>query len=317
MGGGCGMGCARQSALGALILTMLPLGPSFGGAVAEPAAPLPAARVERLENFPSRHVDAREVDVWMPAGYGGGGRYDVIYMQDGQMLFDASTTWNKKSWDAGTTMARLIDSGAVPGTIIVGVWNGGPRRHSEYYPTKMLALIPEPQRARFLATALGGVSRADEYLRFLVEELKPYIDANYATRPDREHNFVMGSSMGGLISLYAVCEYPDVFGGAAALSTHWIANFERNAWGPLAAIDYLRAHLPDPRDHRLYMDHGTVGLDALYGTWQAVVDQVVVDGGYTAANWQSRIFEGADHDEDAWAKRFEIPVRFLLATAAP
>jgi pimeloyl-ACP methyl ester carboxylesterase len=123
----------------------------------------------------------------------------------------------------------------------------------------------------------------------------------------------MGSSMGGLISIYALCEYPDVFGGAAALSTHWIGSFERNAWVPMAAFEYLRANLPDPGDHRLYMDHGTLGLDALYGTWQAVIDQIVLDHGFTAANWQSRVFEGADHNEDDWGKRFEIPVRFLLA----
>jgi predicted alpha/beta superfamily hydrolase len=299
-----------------LTLAMAPLAQHSGRALAEPVLPLSAARVERLENFGSRHVDAREVDVWLPAGYGGGARYDVIYMQDGQMLFDASTTWNKKSWDAGTTMTRLIGDGAVPGTIIVAVWNGGAHRHSEYYPTKMLALIPEPQRTHFLATALGGISRSDEYLRFLVEELKPYIDSHYATLPAREHNFVMGSSMGGLISIYALCEYPDVFGGAAALSTHWIGSFEPNAWAPLAAFDYLRANLPDPRDHRLYMDHGTRGLDALYGTAQAVIDQIVLDHGFTAANWQSRVFEGADHNEDDWAKRLEIPVRFLLAPAA-
>ena len=276
-------------------------------------APLPA-HLEHLGKFASRHVEPRNVDVWVPEGYGGGERYDVIYMQDGQMLFDPSAAWNGKSWDAGRTLSRLIKSGQVHGTLIVGIWNGGAHRHAEYFPGKMLKLIPQPQRSHFIESALAGKSRSDDYLRFLVEELKPYIDGHFATRPEKAHTFVMGSSMGALISIYAICEYPEVFGGAAGLSTHWIGSFEANAWAPLAAINYLSGHLPDPKDHRLYMDHGTVGLDALYGVAQAVIDQVVLDRGYTAANWSSRQFEGAGHSEDDWARRFDIPVQFLENT---
>jgi predicted alpha/beta superfamily hydrolase len=154
----------------------------------------------------------------------------------------------------------------------------------------------------------------------MVEELKPYIDAHFQTRPERAHTFIMGSSMGGLISTYAICEYPQVFGGTASLSTHWIGSFEPNAAIPLAAFEYLQAHLPAPETHRLYMDHGTQGLDANYGLAQSFVDQVVRDRGYTAANWKSLVFEGAAHSENDWSARLDVPLQFLLApesSAAP
>jgi enterochelin esterase-like enzyme len=122
----------------------------------------------------------------------------------------------------------------------------------------------------------------------------------------------MGSSMGGLISVYAMNEYPQVFGGAAGLSTHWVGSFEANAALPLAAFNYLQRHLADPATHRLYLDHGTTELDALYAPYQAFIDQIVRDRGYSAANSVSRVFEGAGHNEKAWAARLEIPLLFLM-----
>ncbi len=272
--------------------------------------------IERLGAFASRSVEPRNIDVWLPDGYGPGKRYDVLYMHDGQMLFDASITWNKQSWDAATILSQLMDTGRARPTIIVAIWNIPKLRHSEYFPEKYLPLLAEPARSRFIEQFLAGKPRADAYLRFIVEELKPFVDAHFQTRPEREHTFILGSSMGGLISLYAICEYPQVFGGAAGLSTHWIGSFEANAAIPLAAFNYLRDHLPAPGEHRLYMDHGTAGLDALYGPSQTFVDQLVRDRGYTANDWSSQVFAGATHDEVNWSHRLAIPLEFLLAPAA-
>ena len=150
---------------------------------------------------------------------------------------------------------------------------------------------------------------------FLVEELKPAIDAKYATKPGPEHTFMMGSSMGGLVSIYAMNEYPQVFGGAAGLSTHWMGSGQPNAAIPLAAFNYLRDKLAAPEGHRLYMDHGTTELDAGYAPYQAFVNEIVRDRGYTSANSMSRVFEGAGHNERAWAARLEIPLTFLMGVA--
>jgi enterochelin esterase-like enzyme len=279
---------------------------------AQPLPEVAVGRIERLADFPSKHVDPRHVDVWLPAGYSAAKRYAVLYMHDGQMLFDAGRTWNRQAWFVHLAVDRLFRDGRIPDTLVVGIWNKDKLRHSEYYPQKFLPFVDQPLRSTFVDQALAGRPRSDAYLRFLVEELKPAIDARYATRPGRDSTFVMGSSMGGLISLYAMNEYPQVFGGAAALSTHWIGTFERNAALPLAAFSYLRKHLADPATHRLYMDRGTTELDARYAPHQPFVDELVAERGYTAANSLSRVFEGAGHNEAAWAARLEIPLLFLL-----
>jgi len=116
----------------------------------------------------------------------------------------------------------------------------------------------------------------------------------------------MGSSMGGLVSAYAMAEYPRVFGGAAALSTHWPA-------GDGCVVDWLAAHLPDPGTHRFYFDHGTRTLDAAYAPYQSRMDAAMRKGGYIdGRNWKSRVFDGADHSEKSWHARLDVPLQFLL-----
>lgn len=275
-------------------------------------APTAPGRLERLPTLPSGHVDSRPVDVWLPPGYSPQRACKVLYMHDGQMLFDASTTWNGQAWHVDLALAALMRSGQLQDTLVVAVWNNGPLRRSEYFPEKFLPHVPEPARSRFTRQGLQGRPRADAYLRFLVEELKPLIDARYATRPGPQHCMLMGSSMGGLISLYAMCEYPQVFGGVAGLSTHWPGATERNVELPLAAFTYLRDHLPPADGRRLYLDHGTTELDAQYPPSQAFVNEIVRARGYTASDSALRVFEGEGHNERAWARRLHIPLQFLL-----
>jgi len=285
-------------------------------ASARAADALPAVavgRVERLAAFPSKFVDARHVDVWLPRDYRPDVRHAVVYMHDGQMLYDARTTWNKQAWNVQDAVQRLIDAGRIPPTLVVGVWNNGKYRHSEYFPQKFLAGMPEALRKRLVDEALLGKPRSDAYLRFLVEELKPAIDAKYATRAEAASTVLMGSSMGGLISVYAMSEYPAVFGAAAGLSTHWVGIFKPNAAIPLAAFNYLRGHLADPATHRLYQDHGTTELDAIYAPYQVMVNDLARERGYAdGVNFETRVFEGTGHNETAWAQRLDIPLLFLL-----
>ncbi|NOT87683.1 MAG: alpha/beta hydrolase [Lysobacter sp.] len=273
------------------------------------APPLNATgRTESWQRVPSRHVDARDIDVWLPPSYGSDPqrRYPVLYMHDGQNLFDPGLGYTGIDWDIDGAMTRLIEAGDIREAIVVGVWNT-PLRFAEYMPKA-------PVRTGMVGSGIDGRAigraediRSDGYLRFLVDELKPFIDAQYRALPGREDTFVMGSSMGGLISAYAVAQYPDVFGGIGAVSTHWPACDG-------CVVDWLGAHLPDPRTHRLYFDHGTAGLDARYASHQLRMDAALRAGGYSEGkNLMSRRFEGADHNEAAWRARVEIPLRFLLA----
>jgi enterochelin esterase-like enzyme len=300
-----------------LLSAWLLLGTGLAMVAPAPAAepPLPQVAVGRIERLPaivSAHVDARPVDVWLPADYSPTRRHAVLYVHDGQMLYDASSTWNRQAWDIHLAVDRLMREGRIPPTLVVGVWNNGERRRSEYYPEKALRHLAEPLRQRLVTEALAGQPRADAYLRYLVHELKPAIDARYATRPERAATAVLGSSMGGLISVYAFSEYPQVFGGAAGLSTHWVTAFHPNAMLPLAAFEYLRDHLPAPDGGRLYMDHGTTELDAIYAPYQAFVNEIVRERGYGPRDSALRVFEGTGHNERAWGARVHLAIEFLL-----
>lgn len=279
------------------------------------SASLPIARygrIERLAHFASRHVDARHVDVWLPPGYDGTRPHAVLYMHDGQMLFDPTKSWNQKAWEVDAQSAPLIKAGTLRDFIVVGPWNNGPHRHAEYFPQGFLPHLSEPTRSVFVEKALGRAPRADAYLRFLVEELKPAIDARYATRREREHTVVMGSSMGGLISCYALCEHPQVFGAAACLSTHWIGTYERNEPIPNAALAYLRGRLPPPDTVRLWMDRGDQELDEKYDQAQDRVDALMGEKGFKAPHFVSKVFGGTGHNENAWRDRLPEVLRFVL-----
>ncbi len=277
--------------------------------------------IKRLENFPSTFVNARNVDIWLPEGYTSEKRYAVLYMHDGQMLFDSTTTWNHQAWDVDNVAAKLIKEGKSQSFIVVGVWNDGQNRHANYFPQKPYASLSGEQKA-FVSQQLQAKGRttedfqpnSDAYLMFLVSELKPFIDAHYAVYTDRAHTFVAGSSMGGLISMYALCEYPAVFGGAACLSTHWpgIFTVENNPI-PDAFVRYLEKNLPDPKSHKLYFDYGDQTLDALYPPLQQKVDVVMKVKGFTARNWMTKAFPGESHSEQSWRKRLAIPLQFLTA----
>lgn len=281
-----------------------------------------SGKLERLADFPSEFVSARNVDVWLPEGYSPEKEYAVLYMHDGQMLYDASTTWNKQEWAVDEVMGQLIEDGKVRDCIVVGIWNPGRGRHADYFPGipfRMLdiglqdSLMHKVNRAENQPLFEYPVN-SDNYLKFITKELKPWIDAHYSTKTDRDNTFVAGSSMGGLISWYAICEYPDVFGGAACLSTHWPGSFDvENNPIPDAFMSYLRRNLPDPKTHKIYFDHGTETLDALYEPYQKKADEVMRSKGYTNQNWITEKFEGADHSENAWQERLHIPFTFLLA----
>jgi predicted alpha/beta superfamily hydrolase len=284
--------------------------------------PLPNnGRIVRHENFQSKYVSARHVDVWLPANYTSSNKYAVLYMQDGQMLFDSSITWNKQEWGVDEILSRLMQNNQIRDCIVVGIWNGGQRRHAEYFPQKPFEALSQPEQDLvYNAYRSGGQSifaeisiSSDLYLQFLTEELKPFIDQTYSTLPDRSNTFVAGSSMGGLISLYALCEYPKVFGGAACLSTHWPGLFSlENNPVPAVFFSYLKKHLASPKYHRIYFDHGTETLDSMYASLQLQVDEILREKRYKSSQWISRSWPGQDHSERSWRSRLEVPVVFLL-----
>ncbi len=274
--------------------------------------------IQRFANFTSIYVDSRKIDVWLPDGYSHTKKYAVLYMHDGNSLYDSTIMWNHQEWGVDEAVSKLLNENKIKDVIVVGIWNNGLYRHSEYFPQKIIKDITQPTQKIIIEEQLKNKPQADNYLHFLVTELKPFIDSSFSTYKDRKNTFIAGSSMGGLISLYAICEYPTVFGGAACLSTHtpilMKEKISNNTDKEVASKfrDYLIKNLPNPTIHKIYMDYGNKTLDSFYMPYQKKIDEVLIAKGFTAKNWVTKYFEGDDHSEKSWAQRLYIPLLFLL-----
>lgn len=264
------------------------------------------SNIVSFKNFRSEFVIPRNIDVWLPPSYNTKGkRFPVIYMHDGQNLFNPSTSYGGVDWGIDETMSRLIRQDSIREAIVVGIWNTHLRR-PEYMPQKPYMEYKSRNPHDTAAISLFEPISSGNYLKFIVTELKPFIDSAFSTLPQKENTFIMGSSMGGLISAYAVCEYSDVFYGAACVSTHWVA-----CRG--AVIDYLAENLPAPGKNKFYFDFGTLTLDSLYEPYQKKADEVMRKKGYTeGAGWITKKYEGEEHSEKSWRKRVSVPLIFLL-----
>lgn len=303
------------------------LATAAGGLIAAHTAQARAVSIGRLVEYPafaSRHVDPRRVTVWLPPGYDASAEpFGVLYMHDGQNLFDAATA-PFGEWGVDEVLSGMIARGEVPQTLVVGVWNT-PKRYLEYGPAALIEAVPEPTRTAMKLQVKGPVE-SDGYLAFLVQELKPFIDRTYRTRAGREHTALMGSSMGGLISLYGGLNYPEVFGAVGCVSTHWPlgsgegAGVSREQWRAdvmHAQRVYLERVLPSPPRTRFYFDHGDQNLDSNYAPYQAQADAIFAAKGYVRGrDVESLVFPGADHNEPSWNRRLALPLRFLLKPAA-
>jgi len=233
----------------------------------------------------------RRVWLYLPPDYGTSAkRCPVIYMHDGQNLFDAATAYAGE-WGVDETLDSLHAAGD-RGAIVVGIDNGGTKRLDEYSPWRN--------------PAHGGGEGA-QYVAFIAATLKPYIDAHYRTLPDRLNTAIAGSSMGGLISLYAILKYPQVFGRAGVFSPSlW---FSPEIFGLAKSVQPLR---PDPR---IYLVTG--GLEIAPGERAGGPgdDQARMLDALTAVGFKTRTEVTASVPPDGrhaeWFWRREFPVAYL------
>lgn len=313
----------RSLAAGLGSLAAINMGPSAAEARPEPTnvQPFAGGQLTLFADVASKQVDPRKVYVWTPRGYDRSrARYDVLYVEDGQNLFLPGDAYGGRTWGLAEALQALTDAGEIRPAIIVGIWNTA-RRGQEYAP----AGGQSSAGLDLLAKDWGGPVASDRYVRFLAEELKPFIDARYRTGSGLGRAFLMGSSMGGLISLYAQIQRPDLFGAAACLSTHWpIRNpalmgdppTPETAAAAGGFLDWVERNLPPPGAGRFYFDHGDQGLDRFYAPFQARMDEILKQRGYVRGrDVESLVFPGATHNEDAWRARIDRPLRFLLGRA--
>jgi predicted alpha/beta superfamily hydrolase len=261
--------------------------------------PLPSAanglgaRLRKHQRFISRLVDDHhDLIVYLPPMYEAEGerRFPVLYMQDGQNLFDPETSFIQGNyWRMGETADTLTEAGAIEPLIIVGIYNSGVKRIDEYTPV-------EDKR-------LGG-GQADAYGRMLVQELRPYIDAQYRTLPGAGNCGMGGSSLGGLVTLYLGLRYPTVFSRLAVMSP--------SVWWRNRTILKTVAALTKKPELRIWLDIGTKE------STRAVPDARALRDGLIEKGWRLEVdlayfeAEGAEHTESAWAERVAPMLRFLF-----
>ena len=246
----------------------------------------------------------RNVEVWLPPGYDASTttRYPVLYMSDGQNLFDPRIANTGVDWGVDEAVVRLVRRGTIAPVIVVGVWSTA-ERGAEYSPWH----------------------RAPAYARFLIEELMPRVNAAFRTLTGPENTAVMGSSMGGLLSFYLVTHHPDVFGACGCVSTHFplseavvggsfttVARVANPDTTPYIVRD-IAAGLRVPRGGRYWFDHGSQGLDSAYGPTHATVRAWLLRQGLVEGrDFVIRRYEGATHNEASWRARLDDPLTFLF-----
>ncbi|MEO8376537.1 MAG: alpha/beta hydrolase-fold protein, partial [Candidatus Sumerlaeota bacterium] len=239
---------------------------------------------------------ARNIEVWLPPGYDETPerRYQVLYMQDGQNLFDPRIAYTNTDWGVDEAITRLVDAGKIEPVIVVATWYTV-ARFDEYDPW----------------------GKGPQYAKFLMEEVMPMVNTKYRTLTGPENTGVMGGSMGGLISFYLGLKHPDVFGKVGCMSTYFIWNGDVKNPGDRPPL--IEKILCDPTIHfpktvKAYFDYGTGGEDAAFEPLQLKVNEwLKKDGLMEGRDFISRKFEGADHSNKAWRARLDTPLEFLFA----
>lgn len=265
--------------------------------------------IEVVSDFQSDFVENRPVEFWLPPNYDPKNKYDVLIMHDGQNLFDANKTWNKQEWKLDEWASKLILENELSSFIIIGIHNSGKNRWNDYFPEKAYDFVKDAKYLNDNKPALY----ADLYLKYIVDELIPFVKSKYLKSSDDFRIVIGGSSMGGLISMYAAFEYPEIFDGAICMSTHWPGAFviDNNPL-PDAIFKYMSQNIPKSKAKTFYFDYGDQGLDKNYPQYSKRVDSVFINNGYSENNFKNLYFKNTSHNEDSWSKRVDIPLKFTL-----
>lgn len=239
------------------------------------------------------HKLSHDVIVYLPPDYNDTGRrYPVLYLHDGQNLFDPATAFAGNDWGLDELAEELIQTGQIEPVMIVGIYNAGDKRMAEYTHIR-------DRRGR------GGRARA--YGKFLVEELKPFIDGEYRTLTDRANTGLGGSSLGGLVTLYLGLHHPDTFGKLIIMSPSiWWANR-----AILREVRRLRERLPE----KIWLDIGTCegqDPDSCVRNAKELAEALVAKGWQPEVDFKFVEDQGAEHNEKAWGYRMRDALKFLF-----
>jgi predicted alpha/beta superfamily hydrolase len=248
------------------------------------------------EGFHSPHLELdRTVIVYLPPNYEAWPtqRFPVLYLHDGQNVFDQATSFGDE-WRVDETAQTLITAGRIEPIIVVGVYNTGEHRIDEYTPTHR--------------EDTGGGGHADDYGRMLTGDLKPFIDATYRTLADRDNTAMGGSSLGGLLTLHLGLRYPELFSKLAVMSPSvW--------WDDRVILREVEA-LPRSTGQRIWLDAGTREGDNVIPDARALRGALVEKGWVMGHDLMYVEARGGEHNERSWAKRIGPVLKFLFPPKA-
>lgn len=261
-------------------------------------------------------VDGRAVEVWSPAEDTSVVR-PLLLAHDGQNLFLPGRSYGGVPWGLAQALQSLSSEVTLP--YVVAPWNREDfGRASDYAPQAVIESSPrvrEGLRDYFawtsaLASGAAPQWSGDAYVAWCADRLIHHVVSELGWSIDRRNIAVMGSSMGGLASAYALALRPDVYSTALCLSTHWTPGGHE---GTRLLVQMLP---PASAGARVWFDHGTENLDATYGEFQVTADAVMRERGYAPGRqWQTRVYDGADHNEASWSTRLPEVLRWWLADA--
>jgi len=251
----------------------------------------------------------QRLSIWLPPGYDSTNkRYRVLYMHDAQNLFDPAKSNFNKVWAADRAMIGHAEKHETDPWIIIGIWSPGVDRYRQYLPMPAYHNASDSVRVDMDDYAQGPIV-SHHYVDWIAKVLKPWVDRSFKTKSGLDETAIIGSSMGGLISLYAFLKQPSVFGRAGCVSTHWPAIAPQKVGGTDPEVlalwrNMITQRLGQPGNRKLWFDHGTATLDAYYPPYQAAIDaDMSATNWVRGTHWESRHYPGAEHEENAWAAR--------------
>ena len=280
--------------------------------------PAESGRTVEIEAIEAAGLPTQRVTIWLPPEYEAEPkrRFPVLYMWDGQNLFDPAQTQYNKAWMVQDVLKGMVARGEAEPHVVVGIWSPpGKDRYRSYVP--QFAENAKGMVANSVSEIAGAPIASERQLGWVADTLIPRVERDYRVETGADNRTIAGASMGGVMSCYSIIERPEVFGRAGCVSAHLAMadpqmapqHEEQIAW---LWDNYLDAHLGKPNGRRIWMDHGTEMLDSYYGPWQIMLAEDLAQRGWREGeDFTARVYEGAEHDEIFWNARMAEMLRWL------
>ncbi|NOT37231.1 MAG: hypothetical protein HOP11_07615 [Saprospiraceae bacterium] len=265
--------------------------------------------IYRISNFQSAYVAPRSIEIYLPPDYDSVKKYRVLYLQDGQNLFDNTVAFENYAMGLHTILKSL----EIDDIIIVGIWNTT-LRFREYLPSNFYVALTSNNK-KFIKKEYGGSALGSLYSQFLIQELIPFIENKFSIDSSRNSRGIGGISMGGLISFYLGLTNPDLFGMVVCLSTHWPLSVIKNKDSIYKDyFNFIEKNIEGLKESKLYFDYGTENLDSWYENPNELLEVLLKERGmYEEDKVVIRKFSGHSHNMRDWQQRIGPAIQFVYS----